>query len=287
MMNSKIMKLKEKSAELLLSATTVHGVPNIFRTSNRIVFLMWLSCFLTSTCIGFYYSVEAILDYLQYPTLTTLDIINEPNSQFPTVSFCFALPLEFSLNESITRLRFDRVDFNKSDFSSYFEKFIDPEYGNCFRFNSGRNVHNQTYNILNSTTRGMSYSLRMDFYLDKKNEYDVVDIMIAIHNSSLPPLEIRNGGVFWSSTGNTIWFQVERIFKEMLDAPYSSCLKDVNSFQLNKTLVDLIQNLSPNRKHTHKDCLLYCSYLNALEESKCKCNSTLENFSKKLSKKPV
>ncbi len=99
-----------------------------------------------------------------------MDLINEVNSQFPTISFCFNPSISFSPNESITRLRFDRVDFNKTDLSLYFQEFIDPEYGSCWRFNKG-------YELLSSTSSGLSYGVRIDLYLDKQDTYDLIDVL--------------------------------------------------------------------------------------------------------------
>jgi hypothetical protein len=280
---SKKEKIKEKSIELL-TCSTCHGIPNIIRSSNSIVILMWFLFLVTSSLLGIYFTIDAILDYLSFRTETKMDLINEVNSQFPTVSFCFNPSISFSPNESITRLRFDRVDFNKTDFSLYFQEFIDPEYGSCWRFNSGTNYYNQTYEILSSTSSGLSYGVRIDLYLDKQDKYDFIDVLVSIHNRSLPPLELRNGGGLWGSTGSMSNFQVERIFNQLLDAPYSSCLKDVNLFKMNKTLINLISG--QNRTYAQKDCLFYCSYLHALEDNNCGCNSTLEDFAKNCQRKP-
>ena len=74
------------------------------------------------------------------------------------------------------------------------------------------------------------------------------------------------------------FFELERAYHQKLDAPYNDCLKDVNSFQMNKTLIDYI--LKENREYSQNDCFFLCSSLFALEESNCGCNSTLDDFSK-------
>lgn len=286
------LKIKKRKGEIkailveILSSSSLHGLPNILRSSNRLVIITWAFFLLVSASIGFYFTVRVILDYLSYKTTTTIDFVAEQYSPFPAVSFCFNPPVNFSLNESITRLRFDRVDFNKSEFGKYFEQFNDPEYGICFRFNSERNFYNETYDILNSTTRGLSYGLRLDLYLvNKEKDYDFVDLYLDIHNQSLPPLEVRNGGGLSPVTGGVIIYQVERTFNQMLDEPYSSCLKDINLFKINKTIVDFITK-QQNRKYSQKDCYFYCSYLYALENSKCGCNSSLDAFAEKCLRKP-
>ncbi len=53
---------------------------------------------------------------------------------------------------------------------------------------------------------------------------------------------------------------------------------------MNKILINLISG--QNRTYAPKDCLFYCSYLFALEENECGCNSTLEDFAKNCQRKP-
>jgi len=282
-MKSKKEKIIEKTIEILRESS-LHGLPNIMRTSNLLVIFMWSFFLFSSTCAGSYFSIRAILDYLEFRTVNTFDIIKEQYSQFPTISFCFQPQINSSLNEIITRLRFERVDMNRTDFNKYFQEFQDPEYGRCFRFNSGTSLNNQTYDLLNSTKSGLSYGLRMELYLNQDGKYDYVDLIVSVHNKSLPPIEIRSGGGLWSNTGSQIYYQVERIFNQHLSQPYSTCLKDLTKFTKDKTLVDLI--LKQNRTYSQNDCLLYCSFLFALEENKCGCNSSLERFAWDCQKKP-
>jgi hypothetical protein len=108
--------------------------------------------------------------------------------------------------------------------------------------------------------------------------YDYVEVGLFIHNQSLPPID-RFGRVFWLMSGSICYFELDRVFYKKLDAPYSNCLKDVNSFQSNKTLIDF--NKKANRAYTQDDCFYKCSHLFALEESNCGCNSSLNDFSLK------
>ena len=68
--------------------TTAHALPNIFRTGNTILKIIWLLCFLTSAsyCIA---SMSTVLkEFLTYPSYIDTEIIQQVSSQFPAISLC-------------------------------------------------------------------------------------------------------------------------------------------------------------------------------------------------------
>jgi hypothetical protein len=49
---------------------------------------MWIIVTFISTCAGLYFVIDNIIDFLKYNTVTSLETINEQQSQFPTISIC-------------------------------------------------------------------------------------------------------------------------------------------------------------------------------------------------------
>jgi hypothetical protein len=123
----------------------------------------------------------------------------------------------------------------------------------------------------------MYNGLRLDIYLDVPSNFDYSELLVYIHSQSLPSLDMYQNG-YWLKTGSWNYFELERIVNEQLGEPYNNCLKDVTTFDLNLTIVDHILQL--NRTYLQIDCFVMCSYLCALEKSKCGCNSSLMNFDK-------
>ena len=78
--------------------------------------------------------------------------------------------------------------------------------------------------------------------------------------------------------GSWNYFQIERVFYQQLDEPYSNCLKDIQSFKKNKLIIDFI--ITSKRTYSQEDYFYLCSHLFALEESNCGCKSTLSDFDK-------
>lgn len=139
------------------------------------------------------------------------------------------------------------------------------------------------FDLLNVTASGLAYGLRLNLGFSAPDNYDYRDVLIAIHNQSMPPLDIYNVG-YLLSTGSWNYFQIERIFNTRLDPPYSDCLKDVTTFEKNTTIVKHI--LALNRTYTQTDCFTLCSYLSATDASNCSCNANLDQFFKKCVRKP-
>jgi hypothetical protein len=72
------------------------------------------------------------------------------------------------------------------------------------------------------------------------------------------------------SPGRTNYITVHRIFSEKLGEPYNDCLKDPNSFQKNKTLIQHLTN--SDRGYSQKQCFELCFNLKYFETNECNCN---------------
>ncbi len=267
-------KIKKSIIDILLFSTA-HGIPNILRSNNLFSIVMWSIVCCISMIVGTYFVLVNILDYLSNDTVTTLSVVNEKLTEFPTISLCSHPGINRTLNETILRIRFDRLF--ETNVEKYFEEFNDPVFGKCFRFNSGRNYLGEKTNILISTSSGRPNGLRIEVYLDFPVEYDFVEMIVYIHNHSFPPFNLDYGG-YWVSAGSWNYFEIERILDQKLGEPYTDCLNDVNTFKLNKTIIKHI--LNSNRLYSQNDCFHFCSFLLALEESNCGCNSSLIDFEK-------
>ncbi len=271
---SKLVKIKNKSRELL-EASTSHGIPNIVRTKSIFILVMWSICTVFSACYGSYYVFNSILDFLKYDTVTKIEVISEKEVQFPAISFCALPSFNTTINKIVVRSNFD--DILQNNFSDYFDEYADASRGKCFRYNTGKNLFNKSYDIQNSTIKGLKHGFNLILNIQIPADFDFVDVGLFIHNQSLPPIDIFER-VFWLIPGSFNYFELDRVYYKNLDAPYINCLRDVNSFQSNKTLMEIFHK--ENRAYTQENCFYKCSQLFALEESKCGCNSSLDDFNK-------
>jgi len=269
---SKIKKAKKRTCELL-EVSTAHGIPNIIRAKRMLPIIMWSVLTILSTCVGSYYVMDNIFDYFKYSTVTSVDIIDEQQSEFPAITICADPSFNTSIDETILKVKFDNID--KYNFSHIFDQYEDSIFGKCFRFNTGKNIYNESIEILNSTKSGKTNGLKINLKFQFPSDYDYGDLLVFIHNKSSPPFSINDGGI-WISTGSLNYFEINRIFYSKLSSPYNDCLKNVSLFKSNKELINYI--LRSNRLYAQSDCYHLCSHLFALKESNCNCNSTLNNF---------
>ena len=134
----KLKKIKIRALQLLLQ-TSAHGIPRLFRAKRIFFIFMWFSFIMVSTAFGTYFIITNTMDYLDYKAVTSINIVDENKSQFPTISFCGSPNFNQSIEEMILRVRFEK--FLVHNYSNLFESFNDSVYGKCYRFNSGKNLY--------------------------------------------------------------------------------------------------------------------------------------------------
>ena len=269
--SEKLQKIKSRVTEILKNSSA-HSIPNMIFASNLLVRLMWFMFFIGSTCACAYFTFDSISDYLKYHSLTTIKLVSEDSSQFPTISICIYPPSDSSTHKTIQNISFENVLEN--DIDRLLMKFYDPIYKDCFRINSGKNMYGETVDFLNSTISGYPGSLKISLHFEKPID-DFGEVLLNIHSHDSPPFDMENNG-FWIKTGSWMFYEVSRVFTEHLGEPYSQCLKNVSTFSLNNTLINYI--LDSNRTYSQSDCFYLCSHLHAIEESNCSCNSSLSQF---------
>ena len=264
---SKYKEIKLKSIDLLL-VTTIHGIQNIIRTSSLLIKLLWVLFSILSTAVCAYFISLSILNFLAYNAVTTINTVYETLSQFPTVSLC-------SVDNPITNLEILQFKFNLKNNSDY-EIFQDKYYGKCFKFNSGLDKSGNTRDIFNLKTGGQRYGLLLDLNVTFTKNYESNELAILFHNHTVKSKDLRNKGLR-ISTGTKNFFQIERTFDEKLEKPFNDCYKNVNNFDLNKTLINFMRKTSDS--YYKLECDRLCRNLKNQEESGCNCIKTFDSSS--------
>lgn len=253
-MFNRVHKLKIKNAvSEILATTTVHAIPNIYRSKRVFIKLFWTLCLLASIGASSYFTTITLIRFFEYGTNTEIETYNEEESQFPTVSICSVRSLNAS---SLIHLEFNTDAKISVDNSSYYlEEFIDPIYKKCFRFNSGKNMLNKSTAILSSSLAGKINGFRIKLKV-KINDFS--NLYVLIHNYTENPITLLHKA-FSITSGTYNHFAVEKTFNKRLGSPYSSCLKDISQFKLNKTIVNFF--IETNRSYLQKDCMPLCRNL--------------------------
>ncbi len=125
--------------------------------------------------------------------------------------------------------------------------------------------------MLKTLRSGVNSGLKLDFYVYPIK--DMNSIRIQFHNRTFKPTFISDLGIS-ISPGKLNYFEISKVITKNLEYPYNDCFKDVNTFSLNKTLIDFI--LKANKTYTQKECIDLCFILIYLEKSDCKCSAPLD-----------
>lgn len=264
--------LIKEALEDCLSVTSIHGLPNIFKSKRVFHKLMWLVSFFVLCILCFYYEYLCIASFYDYKAVTQIQTFYEQPALFPAISFCSRNETYFN-NISLRSLikhcvfSYDKGCLNNSE--NYFESFYDSKGNQCYRFNSGKNLSGKTIPILSSTIGGRddSFGLRIEA---------PQGLYIWVHNQSNPfELEKYNDlsdDMFLAGVKQEMQLVIERIFETKLEYPYNDCIKDVKDFKQNKLLIDFIIN-NKKKIYRHDLCIKYCFELYYLESQPCSCSN--------------
>lgn len=84
-------RVKDKFVDWSQSSTS-HGYPNIFRTKNLIIKIMWLVFFLAGLGVSSYMVIRAVREFFEFHVTTTIRKIKADSLVFPAVSICHVNP---------------------------------------------------------------------------------------------------------------------------------------------------------------------------------------------------
>ncbi|RMZ98490.1 amiloride-sensitive sodium channel subunit delta, partial [Brachionus plicatilis] len=207
------------------------------------------------------------LQKTQSKTLHYLDLIqafnlakvyNNTFSLMKETNFIISIDIidySFDLDEMLINCELNGITCNKNDF----EHFMLPEFGNCYKFNSGKNLLGNKIEIQNSSIPGKQNGLRLELFtgfLDQ--DLDLIrssGIHLFIHNHStvifneFDSINLPNG------------FETDIVVSQQhsykLSKPYSNCIKDPASF--NSFQSDLYRkSIELYGRYQQKTCLIMC-----------------------------
>jgi len=210
---------------------------------------MWLLLFLTSSSLGIWLVAESCIEYLNYDVVTSIKVIDEIPTEFPTVTFFILrnktanIPFEnLILTCQYNKFECKDISINKDEFGfiSYtFKSQLAYQRGIQFGLEIGLNLTSISFNSTFNYKDG---------------------VRIIIHNQTLDP----NYYLGYSDNGLNLApvliyeIPVNRIFSYKLGYPYNNCLKDVKSIDSFDSDLYRFMIKSTNYSFRYTDCLMYC-----------------------------
>jgi hypothetical protein len=262
--NSKTTTIKDYKTPIkeIISSSSLVFLLNPIRSRRSSIKLVWI-IFLIGFLFGsIYYVTLNILDYLQYETTTSIYEILEQESEFPTISICSMKNSNFNIE--MLYILFQNEEMT-NEWQNHMESFTDNEYGNCYRFNSGYNLSNQSIPIKKARKSGLDEGLYFEFYSNTSRYFD--RLMIYINNHTKTPVNIYNKG-FVIHPGSVNYFIIKRVCDQKLELPYNNCYKNVSKSEYhNQTIIDYLNE--KKREYSQKECLYLCDKLKYKEINPC------------------
>ncbi len=270
---SKSQRIKNRVKEMILDSTS-HGLPHFFRTDKKCLKTMWLSFFIVCIVISIYLITKDINQYLEYEVVTQIDIINEYPMQFPTISFQFDrgdLKANYSIEENIINLIYSNS--RRKNISDEFEKLNSDSFGNYYKFNSGKNMLNQSVPFKIQTTSGESAGLDIEIFIGRPNEFifpfdslgfHISYFAIYVHNNTINSIESIDNPIKLSPGFKTDLI-ISKVYTDRLPLPYNDCIDDLNELKTYDSL--LVKYILTKTKsiYRQKDCLNLCKMQYVIE----------------------
>lgn len=312
-------EIKETLKELVQDSTS-HGIPRVLKSKPISMKILWALCFLASTGYCISLVINTINDFLSYDHITSVDIYFEMPALFPAITICnlnsfqtnksIEFANKFLANMNLSKeLRkfflmneiFDSADSVKKSYSyslsesliecqfngqkcyaDQFEWIFDILYGNCYRFNSGKNAYGNVTNLVKISNSGYFYGLQLEIFIgDIDYTADILKssgYRIMINNQTHKPFISDGLDIAPGINTNIV---INRLYNYRLENPYNDCKSNLNTIDaFDSDLYRAIIN--SNLTYKQIDCFYLCYQKQAIE----KCNCYLKSYNKLTSEIP-
>jgi hypothetical protein len=262
---TKKVRIQEKIKEMMTDST-IHALPNIYKTEKIFFKLMWLSFFLITFIFSIRYIYKTVSDYLLYETVTKISIGIDQPAPFPTVSFQFQYGFSsanYTLEGNIIKLYFGNII--KKNLSEQIERINSPQAGEYYKFNSGKDINGNEVEFKYQKKVGFYGGLTAEVFIGRPNEFMSSKLpqthtsffSMYIHNKSLNPVESSDEPIKLTP-GLSTELKISRVFTERLPYPYNDCVDDLSLLNSHDSL--LVKHILAKTKSSYrqKDCFDLC-----------------------------
>ena len=281
-----------------LESSSIHAIPNITKNKYRSIKFVWLICFLASSGVCAWFMYRSVTDYLNYDVVSQTDIRQATKLVFPVVTICnlnliktndlndyfinlFGSEYPNIINEGVAKgllkenskkyLNQDvklkdiilkcQFETNDCDLDSDFESYYDPNYGTCFRFNSGRNMNGTSTPQKYASSFGIFFGLELELFIGSIDQNNYLfssenGFNIFISNQSYFNSNYNEGINIPAGFSSKISIQQNVLIKQ--PKPYSYCTADISSINSYDSEIFKIAFSKLNKTYFYYDCIFLC-----------------------------
>ena len=296
--NQRLDEIKAILKEVLYNSFS-QAILKIILTPHILLKIFLLVFVLASTSLASILVIGSFMEYFAYKVSTTSRIIYENPTLFPKVTFCnvnwftteyaynltqmgvewseiMSLSIDekkqlgHSLENILIQCKYNNIPCDSTDFTWSF----DPDYGNCYTFNSGFNSNKSKIDLKKSSLVGWNFGLQLTLYLNvyekllnDKNNVGGLGALIRLGNSSYLTDYLDSGILVTPGLQTNI--EMSREFRSILPKPYSNCEIDSNSplFQPGWDLYNLVSQ--SEYVYSQQLCFSQCLQKYFIEKYNC------------------
>jgi hypothetical protein len=156
--------------------------------------------------------------------------------------------------------------------SDYFVWYFDPNYGNCFKFNSGKTQNGSSIDLLEQTASGYANGIFSVNFLDvfSNQTYNFMNLYntytlglkVSIDDQSSIPLYASN--MIPMKPGTCTYINIAKTVSKRLPRPFSSC-QDLTDYH--SVLYD--EFLKLNKSYSQQVCYQLCKQMKVITTCNC------------------
>jgi hypothetical protein len=153
--------------------------------------------------------------------------------------------------------------------------YYDPNYGNCFKFNSGQTQSGSAISLVSQTHGGFGNGIRSTSFLDVStqqaysfmtlNQVTTFGLKISIDDQNTIPLYYSK--MITMQPGTCTYIKLKKTITKNLPKPYSSC-QDLKNYH--SVLYDKFVRL--NKTYSQQTCYALCNQKKVLDSCGCALN---------------
>ncbi|CAF0984134.1 unnamed protein product [Brachionus calyciflorus] len=182
----------------------------------------------------------------------------------------------YSMKDMLLNCRFNDIKCSEDDF----EYVSIMGFGNCYKFNSGKNSNLTEIGIKKISFSGRNNGLRLELFTGQRSIQNDISISDGVHifisNSSKNFFSEREG--FGLSVGALTDVRLSQIFNEKLPNPYGNCILEVTNPNSHESFLFTL-TIKYQGIYEQRICLLLCFQKYIIDNYKCY-EPTLPNYSK-------
>lgn len=209
-----ITKLKKRSYEQLLN-TSVHAIPYFIKSQRIFVQIFWITIFVLSIFVCSFFMYKNLLEYLEYPVVTNINMVYEKNPHFPKITICY-----FAIRNYFAKYVTHCFLINRCT-----DIITENDY--CVSINSGVNNYGEMVELTRSINPGVSTPYWVIMVNPNfTNTYDVFINSQSEHFSLTKGVKVN--------VKSQTELVVNREITHRLGKPYSNCIKQLKFTDLGK-----------------------------------------------------